>query len=85
MTDHLPECWCAGRCPSYPGEDCPCRDCICVELRACEQRVRGDMVETVIGILQYAHNTSAALGGMAWERLIHDLRGLRKVDTPSEN
>ena len=40
MTDHLPECWCAARCPKYVGATCPCRDCICDELRACEQRVR---------------------------------------------
>ena len=79
MTDHLPEC------SAHYEFGTILNDCICDRLRACEQRVRGDMVETVIGILQYAHNTSAALGGMAWERLIHDLRGLRKVDTPHEN
>ena len=82
MTDHLPECW-KNLCETCDSDACP--PCICTPLRACEQRVRGDMVETIIGILQYAHNTSAALGGMAWERLIHDLRGLRKVDTPHEN
>ena len=38
-VNHLPECWCAGRCPTYEGATCPCRDCICDELRACEQRV----------------------------------------------
>ena len=39
MTEHLPECWCSGRCPLYEGCSCPCRDCICSELRACEKRV----------------------------------------------
>ena len=40
MSNHVSECWCANRpCPRYPGATCPCRECICDELRACEQRV----------------------------------------------
>lgn len=37
MTDHLPECWCSN-C-THPHVCGDCRDCMCDELRACEQRV----------------------------------------------
>ena len=45
---HLPECWCAERCPKYEGATCPCRDCLCDELRACEQRVLDTVRERVM-------------------------------------
>ena len=38
MSEHEPECWCRG-C-THPHVCGRCRDCICDELRACEQRVR---------------------------------------------
>ena len=47
MTEHLPECWCAGRCPLYEGCECPCRDCICSALRDCEKRVLDTAREAV--------------------------------------
>ena len=37
MTEHEPECWCRG-C-THPHVCGDCRDCICDELRACEQRL----------------------------------------------
>ena len=50
MSNHLPECWCAGRCPRYEGCNCPCRDCICSELRACEKRVLGTAREKIMDL-----------------------------------
>jgi hypothetical protein len=48
MSEHVPECWCANRCPLYEGCECPCRDCICSELRACEQRVLDTVQERIM-------------------------------------
>ena len=50
MSNHLPECWCAGRCPLYEGCKCPCRDCICPDLRACEKRVLDTAREKIMGL-----------------------------------
>ena len=38
MSEHEPECWCRG-C-THPHVCGRCRNCICDELRACEQRIR---------------------------------------------
>ena len=50
MSEHVPECWCASRCPLYEGCVCPCRDCICSELRVCEQRVLDTVQERIMGL-----------------------------------
>ena len=73
---HLPECWCAERCPKYEGATCPCRDCICDELRACEQRVSKQWYERT---LQGALGVVAGLYPFGYERL---MRSLRQIEGP---
>lgn len=65
MSDHLPECWCAARCPKYVGATCPCRDCICDELRACEQRVNDEWVRDYGGHRAFALGVQAAREAVA--------------------
>ena len=47
MTEHKPECWCRG-C-AHPHVCGRCRNCICDELRACEQRIGNVISASLVG------------------------------------
>jgi hypothetical protein len=66
MADHLPECW-------AKHEDDPPAWCICDELRACEQRVRGEEQQRIEAALMSVGQHDAA-----WELAIRD-KALREA------
>ena len=69
MPEHLPECW-------AKHEDDPPAWCICDELRACEQRVRGEEQQRIEAAL-----TSVGQHDVGWELAVRDkaLRDAREA------
>ena len=60
MSEHEPECWCRG-C-THPHVCGRCRNCICDELRACEQRML-DAAREAVNALERLLDVKKGKGG----------------------
>ena len=80
MPEHLPECW-------SKHESDPPAWCICDELRACEERVRGEEQQRIEAALTFVGQHDAAWESAIRDKALRDAReavlGARAIDIPT--
>ena len=80
MPEHLPECW-------AKHEDDPPAWCICDELRACEERVRGEEQQRIEAALTFVGQHDVGWELAIRDKALRDAReavlGARAIDIPT--